>query len=51
VNFTEEMFADVETELFSGPSPYGFFRPCRAYMDRYFMVGSAHVRCVGYAVC
>lgn len=34
-NFTEEMSADVEMELFSGPSPYGFFRPCQAYMDRY----------------
>lgn len=42
------MFADVEMELFSGPSPYGFFRPCQAYMDRYVTVGTAHVRHVIY---
>jgi len=45
------MFADVEMELFSGHSPYGFFRPCRAYMDRYVMVGTAHVRRVIYDLC
>jgi len=45
------MFTDVEMELFSGSSPYGFFRPCRAYMDKYVMVGTAHVRYVMYDLC
>jgi hypothetical protein len=39
MNLTEEMIADLEIELFRGPSPYGLFRLCRAYVDKYFMVG------------
>jgi hypothetical protein len=39
MNLTEEMLADLETELFSGSSPYGLFRLCRAYVDKYFKVG------------
>jgi hypothetical protein len=40
MDLTEEMLADFEKELFSGPSPYGLFRLCRAYVDKYFMVGT-----------
>jgi hypothetical protein len=40
MDLTEEMLADLETELFPGPSPYGLFRLCRAYIDKYMMVGT-----------
>ncbi|XP_069681895.1 DNA ligase 4-like isoform X2 [Periplaneta americana] len=35
VNLTEEMVADFEIELFSGPSPFAMFRLCRVYFDKY----------------
>jgi hypothetical protein len=39
VDLTEEMLADLEIELFPGLSPYGLFRLCRAYVDKYYRVG------------
>lgn len=39
MDLTEEMLADLEIEVFPGPSPYGLFRLCRAYVDKYYRVG------------
>nr|CAD7448752.1 unnamed protein product [Timema bartmani] len=35
VQLTPEDLADFDIELFSGPSPYGMFRLCYAYFDKY----------------
>ncbi|KAJ9575396.1 hypothetical protein L9F63_025654, partial [Diploptera punctata] len=35
VELTEGMIADLEIDLFSGPSPFSMFRLCRAYIDKY----------------
>ena len=29
------MIADLEIDLFSGPSPFSMFRLCRAYIDKF----------------
>ncbi|PSN53926.1 hypothetical protein C0J52_02408, partial [Blattella germanica] len=35
VELTEGMKADLEIELFSGPSPFAMFRLCTAYVDKF----------------
>jgi hypothetical protein len=42
MDLTEEMIADLEIELFRGPSPYGLFRLCRVYVDKYYQVGEVN---------
>ncbi|KAL0278848.1 UNVERIFIED_CONTAM: hypothetical protein PYX00_000538 [Menopon gallinae] len=43
---TAEDMYDLDVELFSGVSPYGVFRCCTAYFDRFPIIGDAASGCL-----